>query len=60
MEASVTYSTPDTLSTIGFEGCEKDLISFLRSIDRLEGCRIQVVTCGNDGLPFDLKTILSS
>jgi len=60
MEASVTYQTPDTLSTIDFQGCEKDLISFLRSIHRLDGCKVQVVSCGVEGLPFNLKSILSS
>ncbi len=60
MQASITYRLNNEVSTITCSANTSDLRRFLKEVHGLKGCRIEVVHCeGDNGLPFDLKNILS-
>ena len=53
MKATIYYTINDTSSSVEFEGCNKDFNSFMRSLDKLEGCTVtKVIDPSLKGLPI--------
>lgn len=58
MEARISYIINGDVDSVTIKGSEKYIQQAIVDIQRLEDCNIACVSCGVNGLPFDLQPLL--